>query len=154
MYRVSRKGAAVPAPDWLVSAAAPMADSVALWRATFTPTIPASASRTTVATTDSSTAGRILRRLGLAGAACAGTDTCLVGPSAAAPATVSATPTPGWPVRTVAKSEQLGKRFAGSFAKTLEMTALRSTRSGRRSPINGGGAERCWEITTAALELS
>lgn len=27
-------------------------------------------------------------------------------------------------------------------------------RSGRRCPINGGGADKCWEMTTAALESS
>src|ERR1700743_2617575 len=147
-------GTALLALDWLVSEATPAADSVALWRRTFTPTSPASVSRPRVATMDSSTAGRILRRPGLTGAVCGGTETCRVGLSAAAPATVSATPTPGRPVRAVAKSEQLGKRVAGSFAKTLEFAAVWAMGSGRRSPINGGGAERCWEITTAALELS
>jgi hypothetical protein len=51
-----------------------------------------------------------------------------------------------------AKSEQFGYRSSGFLAIALAITSLRTVNSGRRSPTSGGGADRCWVMTTAGLE--
>ena len=53
-----------------------------------------------------------------------------------------------------AKSAHRSKRSFGSFANALPSTGSTPDRSGRRWPIVGGVAERCWLITTAGLECT
>src|SRR5580693_6994982 len=101
MYLVSWK-------DGAAAVVATLPGPFAWWRTSSTPTTPATASSSTVAIADISTAGCSPRRFGFGGGDCGGAATRLVGAAAARSATVSAAPTPGWPVSAVAKSEQLG----------------------------------------------
>src|SRR6267378_7491529 len=51
-----------------------------------------------------------------------------------------------------AKSSHRSKRSLGSLDNALANTGSSADSSGRRTPIAGGDADRCWLMTTAGLE--
>jgi len=53
-----------------------------------------------------------------------------------------------------ANSSQLANRREGALAIAAANTGSSPANSGRRAPIEGGGALTCWLITTAGLESS
>src|ERR1700733_4625301 len=97
-----------PLAGWLVLMVAPLLGSPARRCNSCTTTTAATAISTMVASVGITTPDRSPRRA-LDGVDCAAVAR-VVESAAGWPATVSATPTLGWPVRAVAKSEQLGYR--------------------------------------------
>ena len=71
-----------------------------------------------------------------------------VGPAATAAGAVSS---PGY-ASAVAKSAHVAKRSDGFLAIAFAITASICASSGRRSLTSGGGADKCWPMTTAGLE--